>query len=55
MPGRTQNMEKEFPVALTDNCDIYAAINEAGINRVVRHAMRQRPSLFNYGTVIDAR
>src|SRR3990172_9305508 len=35
---------------LTDNCDLYAAINEAGVNRVVGHTMRQRPSLFNYGT-----
>ena len=34
----------------TDNCDLYGAIHEDGINRVVRHIMRQRPSLFNYGT-----
>lgn len=37
-------------MAFTDNCDIYSAIHEGGINRVVRHVMRQRPSLFNYGT-----
>jgi hypothetical protein len=37
-------------VPFTDNCDLYGAIHEDGINRVVRHIMRQRPSLFNYGT-----
>lgn len=37
-------------MAFTDNCDIFVSVNEAGINQVVRHIMRQRPSLFNYGT-----
>lgn len=37
-------------MALTDLSDLYGAINEEGINRVVRHLMRLRPSLFNYGT-----
>jgi hypothetical protein len=37
-------------MAFTDNCDLFAAIHEDGINRVARHIMRQRPSLFNYGT-----
>jgi hypothetical protein len=37
-------------MAFTDNCDLYAAIHEDGINRVARHIMRQRPSLFNYAT-----
>lgn len=37
-------------MALTDNCDLYAAVHEDGINRVIRHLMRQRPSLFNYAT-----
>jgi hypothetical protein len=39
----------------TDLSDLYGAVNEAGINLVVRHVMRKRPSLFNYGTqnVID--
>jgi hypothetical protein len=37
-------------MALTDNCDLYVAINENGINLVVQHIMRQRPSLFNYAT-----
>jgi len=39
-------------MALTDNSDLYGAVHEDGINRVVRHIMRQRPSLFNYGTVL---
>jgi hypothetical protein len=34
----------------TDDCDLYGAIHEDGVNLVVGHIMRQRPSLFNYGT-----
>ena len=34
----------------TDNSDIYFAIHDVGINRMVKHVMRKRPSLFNYGT-----
>jgi hypothetical protein len=41
-------------MSLTANCDIYAAIHDAGINRVIRHLMRQRPSLFNYGSSLLA-
>jgi len=37
-------------MAFTDNCDLYAALSEDGINRVVKHMMQQRPSLFNYAT-----
>lgn len=37
-------------MAFTDNCDLFAAIHEDGINLVARHIMRQRPSLFNYAT-----
>ena len=37
-------------MALTSNSDFYVAIQDAGINRLVRHVMRKRPSLFNYGT-----
>ena len=37
-------------MAFTDNCDLYAAVHEDGVNLVIRHIMRQRPSLFNYGT-----
>ena len=39
-------------MALTSNSDLYAAIRDEGINRVVKHIMRQRPSLFNYGTIL---
>jgi hypothetical protein len=38
-------------MAFTDQCDVFGAVQEEGINRVVRHLMRQRPSLFNYATV----
>jgi hypothetical protein len=37
-------------VALTDNCDLYLALHEDGVNRVIRHIMRQRPSWFNYAS-----
>src|SRR6266508_3075479 len=37
-------------MAFTSNCDVFLAVNEAGINLVVRHIMCQRPSLFNYAT-----
>ncbi len=38
-------------MALTINSDFYVAIQDAGINRVVKHVMQQRPSIFNYGTL----
>lgn len=40
----------------TDNSDVYSAVHEDGFNQVVRHVMRRRPSLFNYGTarLVDA-
>ena len=41
-------------MAFTDHCDVFASLHEDGINRVVRHIMRQRPSLFNYGTRLFA-
>ena len=37
-------------MGLTDNCDIYAEISDEAINILFRNIMRQRPSLFNYGT-----
>ena len=37
-------------MAFTDNCDLFGAVHEDGANRVIRHIMRQRPSLFNYAT-----
>ena len=39
-------------MALTSNSDLYAAVHDEGINRIVKHVMRQRPSLFNYGTIL---
>jgi hypothetical protein len=39
-------------MALTDHSGLYGAIHEDGINLVVRHLMRQRPSLFNYATSV---
>lgn len=37
-------------MAFTDNCDLYAAVHEDGVNRVIQHIMRQRSSLFNYAS-----
>jgi hypothetical protein len=37
-------------MAFTDHCDIFIAVLEAGINRVLTHVRRQRPSMFNYGS-----
>jgi hypothetical protein len=37
-------------MAFTDQSDLFGAVHEDGINLVVRHIMRQRPSLFNYAT-----
>ena len=42
-------------MAFTDRSDIFVAVHENGINQVVRHVMRQRPSLFNYGTELVER
>lgn len=41
-------------MVFTANSDLYAAIDEDGINLVVGHMMGQRPSLFNYGTALFA-
>lgn len=41
-------------MAFTDNCDLYAAVSEDGVNLVARHIRRQRPSLFNYATAYIA-
>ena len=35
-------------MAFTDNRELSCAVHEDGVNRVIRHIMRQRPSLFNY-------
>lgn len=42
-------------MAFTDRSSIFGAVHEEGINRVVRHIMRQRPSLFNYATAFFRR
>src|SRR5262249_13776037 len=41
-------------MALTDESDIFCGIHEDGFNLLVRHLMRQRPPLFNYGTAYFA-
>ena len=37
-------------MAFTNNCDLFASFHEDGMNKIVGHVMRQRPSLFNYAT-----
>lgn len=37
-------------MAFTDHCDVFGAVHEDGFNQIFFHIMRQRPSLFNYGT-----
>jgi len=39
-------------MTFTQNSDIYVAVQDAGINRVINHVMLQRPSLFNYGSIL---
>ncbi len=39
-------------MVFTDRSDLFGSVHEDGINRVLRHFMRQRPSLFNYATPI---
>src|SRR5437588_4085877 len=41
---------RRFLMAFTSNCDLFFSVNEAGINLIVGHVMRQRPSWFNFGT-----
>jgi hypothetical protein len=36
---------------LTQSCDIFGAVNETAFNNIVLDLQRQRPSMFNYGTV----
>lgn len=35
---------------LTQHSDVYSAVHEDGLNAVIDHLRRKRPSLFNYGT-----
>lgn len=37
-------------MGFTEHCDLYGAVGEAGVNRVIEGIMLQRPSLFNYAT-----
>lgn len=37
-------------MALTDNSDIYVAVHDAGVNRILHAVFTQRPSLVNLGT-----
>ena len=39
-------------MAFTDHSSLFGSVHEDGINLIVRHVMRQRPSLFNYATPI---
>lgn len=41
-------------MAFTNHCDLYASVDEGGINLIAHHIMRQRPSLFNYATAFIA-
>ncbi len=41
-------------MVLTSNSDFYFALQDAGINRLIKHVMRKRPSLFNYGSSLVA-
>ena len=37
-------------MAFTDNSDLYAAITDDGVERIIQHIMLQRPSYFNHAT-----
>jgi len=39
-------------MAFTDRSDLFAAVHENGINATIRQLMLQRPSLFNYATLL---
>jgi hypothetical protein len=39
-------------MAFTDRSDLFAAVHENGINTTIGQLMRQRPSLFNYATLL---
>jgi hypothetical protein len=41
-------------MAFTNRSEIYGAIHKEGINFLLRHVMRQRPSLFTYATTYVA-
>jgi hypothetical protein len=37
-------------MGFTEHCDLFASFHENGFNRILRHIIYQRPSLFNYAT-----
>ena len=37
-------------MAFTDDSDLFGSLDETGLNRIARHMLQQRPSLFNYAT-----
>jgi hypothetical protein len=39
-------------MAFTDHSDLFAAVHENGINATIGQLMLQRPSMFNYATII---
>jgi hypothetical protein len=39
-------------MAFTNHSGLFAAVHENGINATIGHLMRQRPSLFNYATLL---
>jgi len=39
-------------MAFTNHSGLFAAVHENAINTTIGHLMRQRPSLFNYATLI---
>ncbi len=39
-------------MTLTQYSDIYVAVRDAGITRILSHIIVQRPSLFNYGSIL---
>lgn len=41
-------------MTFTQYSDIYVAVLDAGITRILSHIMVQRPSLFNYGSILPA-
>ena len=39
-------------MAFTDHSDLFAAVHENGINATIGQLMLQRPSMFNYATIL---
>src|SRR5690242_13113579 len=39
-------------MAFTDHSDMFAAVHESGINATIGQLMLQRPSMFNYATIL---